>query len=318
MRRHSDRSIRRYRDSQKKLAIAKRQLRDAKMAYLKAKKRSLARCDSNLRRYSDADIKSLLQKLKEQFLKIKDGLKQFTKDHPSLTRILKVLGAFIVMISTESTEAAKDMKKYDRMKRDLENGIIDLERENDGTFGAEKIPNKYMLGLRFCIALVGKIIGVALIVSAARRNKKTDSLCRRDSRTMLIITKHRYQDALRRYQDSILDTFKQKFKTVLEKIKKTVKEYIKAYPNLSRILVSILSIYSLLDSVGIVAGAPRIFALLDYQSKVIDNMDVSIYGKAGLKLRNILIALYAVAKQIIKAIIKLKIAKGISQTLAEK
>ena len=308
-----------FKDSLVVMAYRKRQLRDAKMAYLKAKKRSLAHRDTNIRRYNDADIKSLLQKLKEQFSKIKSGLKQFTKDHPTLNRILKIISAFIIMLGTEFLAGGiEDFHKYDRMKRDLENGIIDLERENDGTFGMSKIPNKYMLGLRFCVALVGKIVGVALIVSAARRNKKTDSLRRCDSRAILVIAKRRYQDALRRYQDSVLDTLKQKFDNVFQRIKKTVKEYIKAFPLLSSLTASLMGMSSIYDTYGVVAGAPKILSYLNYQSKIIDQTDLSSYGKAGFKTRNILIALYAVAKQIIKAIIKLKIAKGISQTLMEK
>jgi hypothetical protein len=140
----------------------------------------------------------------------------------------------------------------------------------------------------------------------------------RDSRTMLIIAKHHYQDALRRYQDSVLDTLKQKFKSVLEKIKKTVKEYIKAFPFLSSLTAGLMSMSSVGDAYGIVAGAPKILSTLEYQSKLIDQQDFSAYGKAGLKTRNVLLALYVVAKQIIKSIIKLKIAKGISETLKEK
>lgn len=306
-----------YRDSLVVMAYRKRQLRDAKSAYIKARKRSLARRDASIRRYNDADLKAMVQQLKSQFIKIKDGLKQFAKDHPSLTRILKVLGAFIIMVSTESPETAKEIKKY-QIKRTLEEGIIDLERENNGSFGMSKIPNKYMIGLRFCIALVGKIIGVALIVSAARRNKKTDSRCRRDSKAMLVIAKRRYRDALRRYQDSVLDTLKQKFDIVFQKIKKTVKEYIKAFPLLSSLTASLMSMSSVYTTYGVVAGAPKVLSYLQYQSKIIDQSDFSVYGKAGLKARNVLIALYAVATKIIKAIIKLKIAKGISQTLQEK
>lgn len=312
------------------MAYRKRQLRDAKVAYLKAKKRCLARRDSNLRRYSDGDIKSLLQKLKDQFMKIKDGLKQFTKDHPTLNRLLKVLSSLVVMLGTEQIAGGqiwvKDYNKYQKMNQDLKSGIIELERENDGSFGMSKIPNKYMLGLKFCIALVGKIIGIALLVSAAkpnknsaaRRKKNSDSSYHYDSRAKLIIAKHRYQDALRRYQDSVLDTLKQKFKSVLEKIKKTVKEYIKAFPFLSSLTAGLMSMSSVGDAYGIVAGAPKILSTLEYQSKLIDQQDFSAYGKAGLKTRNVLLALYVVAKQIIKSIIKLKIAKGISETLKEK
>lgn len=159
---------------------------------------------------------------------------------------------------------------------------------------------------------------VAYLKAKKRCLARRDSNLRHDSQAKLIIAKRRYQDALRRYQDSVLDTLKQKFKSVLEKIKKTVKEYIKAFPFLSSLTAGLMSMSSIGDAYGIVAGAPKILSTLEYQSKLIDRQDFSAYGKAGLKTRNVILALYVIAKQIIKSIIKLKIAKGISETLKEK
>jgi spore maturation protein SpmB len=160
---------------------------------------------------------------------------------------------------------------------------------------------------------------VAYLKAKKRHLARRDSNLRRyDSQAKLIIAKRRYRDALRRYQDSVLDTLKQKFDIVFQKIKKTVKEYIKAFPFLSSLTANLMVMSSVYTTYGVVAGAPKVLSYLQYQSKIIDQSDFSVYGKAGLKARNVLIALYAVATKIIKAIIKLKIAKGISQTLNEK
>lgn len=149
-------------------------------------------------------------------------------------------------------------------------------------------------------------------------DRRDSNLRRNDSQANLIIAKRRYRDAFRCYRDSVLDTLKQKFDNVFQKIKKTIKEYIKAFPFLSSLASSLMGMSSIYDTYGVVMGAPKILSALEYQSKIIDQSDFSVYGKAGLKARNVLIALYVVARQIIKAIIKLKIAKGISQTLQEK
>lgn len=70
MKRYTD-SLRRYRDSQRKLAIAKRQYRDA------------------LRRYRDAEDEAKVSKIKALKDRVDEKFAMFAKDHPELVKAYK-------------------------------------------------------------------------------------------------------------------------------------------------------------------------------------------------------------------------------------
>ena len=73
MKRYTDRSIRRYRDSQRKLAIAKRRYADA------------------LRRYRDAEDDTKRSRLAVFIDKVNAKLEKFKGDHPSIAKIIRIL-----------------------------------------------------------------------------------------------------------------------------------------------------------------------------------------------------------------------------------
>jgi hypothetical protein len=69
---HSTRSIRRYRDSQAKLILAKRRYQDA------------------LRRYRDAEDDAKRSKLAVFIEKVEAKLAKFKQDHPSIAKVLRI------------------------------------------------------------------------------------------------------------------------------------------------------------------------------------------------------------------------------------
>ena len=69
----SNRSIRRYRDSQAKLIIAKRRYQDA------------------LKRYRDAEDEAKRSKLAVFIDKVNAKLEKFKSDHPSIAKVIKIL-----------------------------------------------------------------------------------------------------------------------------------------------------------------------------------------------------------------------------------
>lgn len=69
----STRSIRRYRDSQAKLIIAKRRYQDA------------------LRRYRDAEDDAKRSKLAVFIEKVESKLAKFKQDHPSVAKVIRIL-----------------------------------------------------------------------------------------------------------------------------------------------------------------------------------------------------------------------------------
>ena len=174
--------------------------------------------------------------------------------------------------------------------------------------------------------LIGGALGLGALGAVAlaqhMRNKKKarkDSIRKyRDSQRKLIIAKRKYRDALNRYRDAEENALKAKFNAIMSKVKNTIKEYIKAFPNLSRLLSLVLVIDSIGNTYGVVAGAPKVIKGFDKIFKEIDNANLSSYGKAGLKVRGVLYALFIALKQVVKAIIKFKAAKGIAGVLNEK
>lgn len=142
--------------------------------------------NDSLKRYNDIDLKSVVDKIKQQIAKIKQGLVDWGKDHPKaafrIKRILKILAAIGVDIAASKFannggKTNADYNKIEGMKRELENGIIDLEKMDDGSYGVPEMPNELKMWLRILVGLLGKFVVIGLAVSAIRQ-KKTDSIRR--------------------------------------------------------------------------------------------------------------------------------------------
>lgn len=142
--------------------------------------------NDSLKRYNDIDLKSVVDKIKQQIAKVKQGLVDWGKDHPKaafrIKRILKILAAIGVDIAaskfaSNGGKTNADYNKIKGMKRELENGIIDLEKMDDGSYGVPEMPNELKMWLRILVGLIGKFVAIGLAVSAIRQ-KKTDSIRR--------------------------------------------------------------------------------------------------------------------------------------------
>lgn len=141
------------------------------------------------KRYNDFDIKEALGSVKEKAVELKKELISWSKKHPEATRnikrLLKVLSAIIVRSSTKkfalnNGKTEQDWDSYKRIKKDLENGIIEYEQQSDGSYAPVELPSKTKIGLRLLVGLLGKIASIGLVGSAImqkkeKRNKK-DSL----------------------------------------------------------------------------------------------------------------------------------------------
>jgi hypothetical protein len=140
----------------------------------------------SLKRYNDVDLKSVVNKIKQQIAKVKQGLVDWGKAHPKaafrIKRILKILaaiGTYNVMVdfANNNGKTKADFDKLISMKNNLKEGIIDLEKMDDGSYGMAKMPSALNIGLRVLVGLLGKAISLGLLISAARQ-KKTDSIRR--------------------------------------------------------------------------------------------------------------------------------------------
>jgi uncharacterized protein YutE (UPF0331/DUF86 family) len=142
--------------------------------------------NDSLKRYNDVDLKSVVNKIKQQISKVKQGLVDWGKAHPKaafrIKRILKILAAIGVDIAaskfaSNGGKTKADYNKIEGMKRELKNGIIDLEKMDDGSYGVPEMPNELKMWLRILVGLLGKFVVIGLAVSAIRQ-KKTDSIRR--------------------------------------------------------------------------------------------------------------------------------------------
>lgn len=139
-----------------------------------------------LKRYNDVDLKSVVNKIKQQIAKVKQGLVDYGKAHPKaafrIKRILKILaaiGTYNIMVgfANNNGKTKADLDKLISMKNNLKEGIIDLEKMDDGSYGMDKMPSALNIGLRALVGLLGKAISLGLIISSAIQ-KKTDSIRR--------------------------------------------------------------------------------------------------------------------------------------------
>lgn len=143
----------------------------------------------SLKRYNDVDLKSVVNKIKQQMAKVKQGLVAWGKAHPKaafrIKRILKILAAIGVDIAaskfaSNGGKTNADYNKIEGMKRELKNGIIDLEKMDDGSYGVSEMPNELKMWLRILVGLLGKFVVIGLAISAIRQKKdrlySTDSI----------------------------------------------------------------------------------------------------------------------------------------------
>lgn len=134
----------------------------------------------SLKRYNDVDLKSVVNKIKQQIAKVKQGLVDWVKAHPKaafwVKRILKILaaiGTYNVMVgfANNNGKTEADLDKLIAMRNNLKEGIIDLEKMDDGSYDMAKMPSALNIGLRALVGLLGKAISLGLLISAARQKK---------------------------------------------------------------------------------------------------------------------------------------------------
>ena len=133
-----------------------------------------------MKRHNDIDLKSVVNKIREQISKVKQGLVDWGKAHPKaafrIKRILKILaaiGTYNVMVgfANNNGKTEADLDKLISMKNNLKEGIIDLEKMGDGSYGMAKMPSALNIGLRTLVGLLGKAISLGLAISAIRQKK---------------------------------------------------------------------------------------------------------------------------------------------------
>lgn len=174
--------------------------------------------NDSLKRYNDVDLKSVVNKIKQQIAKVKQGLVDWGKDHPKaafrIKRILKILaaiGTYNIMVgfANNNGKTKADLDKLIAMKNNLKEGIVDLEKMDDGSYGMAKMPSALNIGLRALVGLLGKAISLGLAISAIRQ-KKTDSI--------------------RRHTDFDLKSKVSQLKAYFVKVKKDLEEWGKRNP----------------------------------------------------------------------------------------